>query len=250
MNDSIKSFEIFSKLEEVAEFLLVEAFQYAHAAAEYEVAGIIFGERIMAIDSNSEYPSNHARLFHRWPASLTEWLKDRDKMDEVIADDDTTALLAEAWQSAQLDADSSGKRLSKAHIFTSIDVIGHVINLSACIETVINRKLYLLLESNKLITHHYDSLDRTELLPKILFIFKDEIITKKLYTTRLKHLIKLRNEAVHFKASSVDRLTVTSEELLGIWNEVGDFFELVEGQPTKELMSQLTKEFINKWILN
>jgi hypothetical protein len=106
------------------------------------------------------------------------------------------------------------------------------------------------LESNKLITHHYDSLDRAELLPKILFIFKDEIVTRKLYTTRLKHLIKLRNEAVHYKASSVDRLTVTPEELLGIWNEIGDFFELVEGQPTKELMGELTEEFMNKRILN
>jgi hypothetical protein len=49
-------------------------------------------------------------------------------MDDSIADDDTTALLADAWQSAQLNANSSGKRLSKTHTFSSIDVIGHVIN--------------------------------------------------------------------------------------------------------------------------
>jgi hypothetical protein len=128
INDPIKAFETFSKLEEVAEFLLVEAFKYAHAAAEYEVAGIIFGEQIMSIDSNSEESPNETLLFHKWPTSLTEWLKDRDMMDDSIADDDTTALLADAWQSAQLNANSSGKRLSKTHTFSSIDVIGHVIN--------------------------------------------------------------------------------------------------------------------------
>ncbi|MCG3120036.1 MAG: hypothetical protein ALAOOOJD_02613 [bacterium] len=293
MKERIENFEVFSKFEEVAEFLLLEAFKYVHSAAEYEVAGILFEEFIMSIVQDAETSSDTEQLNnnlptssnknseckdeigntamnntldisndttnskpkqnHEWPISLTEWVKHRDKMIEDVSDDDSTVMLAEAWQTAQQNAGSSDRRLLRTHTFKSIDMIGHIINLSACIEAVINRKLYFLRESNKLDNHHYISLDRTELMPKILFIFKEEIFTKNLFTTRLKHLITLRNEAVHYKESSItgEKLnTVTPEELLGIWGEVATLFELVEGLPTKDFMIDLINEFRDKWLLN
>ncbi len=240
MDDLTKRLYTYSRLEEVASFLLYEAFRHAHFAAEYEVAGLIFGERIMAIEPEPGWipPS--------MPEGLSAWLRDRDKEEGV--DDATIAKLSEAWHSALADAASSGKRLPKTHRFSSTDVIGHVINLSACVESVVNRHLFQLREVGELDTHYYISLDKAEVLPKVLFAFKEEIMSGRLTTSRLRHLISLRNNAVHFKASSVDEVAPTAEELLGIWREVGQLFGLIDGEPTLEQINQRANEFESKWL--
>ena len=85
------------------------------------------------------------------------------------------------------------------------------------------------------------------MIPKILFAFKDEILSKQLPISRLKHLFRLRNQAVHFKASSAKSIRPTVEELLGIWREVAQLLELVEGEPTQQQTNELAGVVAGKW---
>lgn len=240
MDEDSKKLYTFSRLEEIASFLLYEAFKYAHLAAEYEVAGVIFGDRIMSIEPEPGWKPPTT------PENLAGWLQQRDKDDDKS--DATIDRLTEAWHSALADAGSSGRRLPKTHKFTSTDIIGHVINLSACVETVVNRHLFHLREMGRLENYLYNSLDKSELLPKVLFAFKDEILSKTMSVTRLRHLVSLRNNAVHYKEASVDAVTSSGEELLGIWREVSDLVSRVEGEPSKEQVELWSREFENKWL--
>jgi hypothetical protein len=233
----------FGVSEHVASFLLHEAFQFAHQAAAYEVAGELFGERIESIEPEPGWQMPTI------PEELTDWLASRDEIDERLLDPATLERMAEAWVTSQQDAYTSGRKIQKMQELRSItDIVGHVINLGTCIEAVINRHLFLLRESGKLTPDHYIMLDRTEVLPKILFSFKDEIAAKKLHVSRLKYLVSLRNQAVHFRTSSADALAPTCEDLLEVWREVGTVFSLVEGEPTKEDVNELIKEFKNRWV--
>jgi hypothetical protein len=243
MYDARRSFNTFVSLEDVASFLLNEAFRYASLAALHEVASAIFSEHIAEIASNRKpgwSPPPRAQ-------TLSEWLRQRDEM-ELGFTNDALLKLTEISKSAYAEAASSKKYLSKQHRFESTATVGHIISLSACVETVINRQLYLLSESGFLDRQHYNSLDRTELLPKVLFAFKDKITSGKLSITCLRHLVRLRNKAVHFKASSVGSVQPTVEQLIGIWREVGQVFDLSDGRPTKAELDEAVEHFIDKWI--
>jgi hypothetical protein len=230
-------FASFYRLEEAATFFLHDAFEHAYLAAQLEVAGLIFGERIMSIDPEPDWKV----------PPLPTTLPDLLRSEVQVISDATASRLAQAWEEAQITASSSGRRLAKTHAIESIEIVGHIINLSACVESVINRHLFFLRESEKLAAHHYASLDRTETIPKILFAFKDEILSKQFSTSRLKHLFRLRNQAVHFKASSARSIRPTVEELLGIWREVAQLLELVEGEPTQQQINELADAVASKW---
>lgn len=69
-----RPFESYSRLEEVANFFLNEAFRYAYLAAEYEVAGIILGGLIESIDVEPEWKVPDL------PESLPEILKSESSL--------------------------------------------------------------------------------------------------------------------------------------------------------------------------
>lgn len=233
----------FGVSEQVASFLLHEAFKFAHQAAAYEVADVLFGERLESIepDPNWKMPTI--------PEELTDWLANRSAIDKTILDPNTLDSLAEAWFTSLDEAFSCGRKIPKTQQLGSLtDVVGHVINLGTCIEAVINRHLFLLKESGKLTPDHYKMLDRTEVLPKLLFSFKEEIDKKKLHVSRLKYLVSLRNQAVHFRTTSADALVPTCQDLLEVWREVGTVFSLIEGEPSKKEVDALVKGFRSKWI--
>lgn len=229
--------------EHVASFLLYEAFKFGHQAAAYEVAGILFGERIESINPEPGWklPST--------PETLTDWLAQRNEIDDKILDPITSDRLAEAWQSSLRDSYSSGRKIPNTQRLTSTtDIVGLVINLGTCIEAVVNRHLFLLRESGKLARDHYIMLDKTELLPKILFSFKEAISQKKIHISRLKYLVSMRNQAVHFRTSSVDALVPTCEDLFAVWRELGLLLSHIEGEPTKEYLDHLIGKFTTRWI--
>lgn len=183
------------------------------------------------------------------PEELIDWLANRGEIDKTLLDPNTLDLLAEAWFTSLDEAFSSGRKIPKSQQFRSLtDIVGHVINLGTCIEAVINRHLFLLKESGKLTPDHYKMLDRTEVLPKILFSFKEEIDKKKLHVSRLKYLVSLRNQAVHFRTTSADALVPTCQDLLEVWREVGTVFSLIEGEPSKKDVDELVKQFKSKWV--
>lgn len=232
----------FSQFEQVGSFFLHEAFRLAYYSAEYEVAGVIFGESIMSIEPEPGW--DPGTLAETLQLSLEEEEKEKEPDDGDI----TISRLAEAWHLAQAKARSSGIKLSKKHRMTAVDMVGHFINLSACVESAVNRHLFFLRESGKLEDYHYISLDQASVIAKILFAFKDEALSRKLPTSRIKKLFTFRNQAVHFKESSKDSITPTIEELLAIWREVSQLFHLIKGEPTRQDMDNYIQEFKKRWV--
>lgn len=203
------------------------------------MAGLIFGENIMSIEPEPDWipPS--------LPDTLPEILRAQSNTD--VISDATAEKLAQAWHDAQGIAPSSDRKLPRKHEITRIEIVGHVIDLSACVESVINRHLFLLRESDLLDPSVFSSLDRTEVMPKLLFAFKDEFLSKSLRVDRLRNLFRLRNQAVHFKASSASSVQPTVEELLGIWDQLKKVLDLIEGVPTPQYVSELADRVTDKW---
>jgi hypothetical protein len=233
----------FGIAEHVSNFLLHESFQYAHQAAAYEVAGILFGERITSIDPDPSWK------LPEMPESLPEWLKKRQEIDQTILDPTTIERMSDAWQSAQHDAWDSGKEVAHTQILTSVtDVVGYVVNLTVCLESVLNRHLFLLRESNELSPDHFKSVDRAELMPKLLFCFKEQILSRSLHVSRIKQLVSLRNKAVHYRVDGFRSLSLNVGDMLGIWRELGGIFAQTTGEPSKGNIEVLTNGFVNRWV--
>ncbi|AFY71578.1 hypothetical protein Pse7367_3338 [Thalassoporum mexicanum PCC 7367] len=236
----------FGGFEEAAGFLLEEAFRYVYRAAHYEMAEILFGERIWSVN-----PKSLSQTFSDDPMqsiqTLTEYLANRDDVDSLLDEDEDISELSKIWDESQVDALKADQKLSKDTKINAIDIVGHIINLSTCLEAVVNRHLFLQLDSGKLQKVHYNSIDRIELVPKILFLFKKEILDCQINITRIKQLIKLRNKAVHFKHDSRESIAPSVEELLGIWDEFGQIMALVDGEPTQELVLEYKDAMIEKW---
>jgi hypothetical protein len=237
-------YETFGSLEQVAGLLLYTSFTYVYEAASDEVAGIIFGEQLKQIDVNHVLVPGQSRP---QPTSLSEFVQNRHKV-EVKFNEEIMSELGRAWYLAHREAATSGVRLPRRTKLKSRFMVPHVILLAACMETVVNRHLFHLQEAGQLEQHLYQSLDRAEMLPKIMFAFKEEITTGKLRTTNIKHLITLRNHAVHFKESSINAIEPTSEDLLRIWREVAQLFSFIEGDPTAQEVLTLAAEFIRDWL--
>ncbi len=243
--DSWAGLQTFGQFEQFAGYLLWEAFRYAHRAATDQIANELFGERIEAIELESGWIPPALPE----PQSLTEGLRLIDQVTAEVLPDSTAAALRQAWDSANTDAATSGRRLTRAQRLSSTEILAHVIMLATCVEAVVNRRLFQLREIGELDPAHYNSLDRIELLPKILFLFKDEIRSKKLPISAVRHLATLRNGAVHFKGTSIEESAPSVEQLLGMWREVGVLFSLIEGEPTQAQMQEYTEEFTAQWLV-
>lgn len=233
----------FGTAEQVGTFLMEEAFHYVHSAAEYEIASILFGQRIMNIapDPHWEYPEN--------ATSLTDWVERKDELIGKALDPTTAERMSAAWVSSQKDASTCGLRLAKnAKLQSLTDVVGHVVNLTICLESILNRHLYFLVKAGDLDTDSYRSIDRAELMPKLLFCFKNEIAKKNLHVRRIKQLIGFRNHSVHYRIESPDSLLPTSEDLIEIWKQFGNILALTSGEPTQSLLCSYADEYVSRWI--
>ncbi len=240
----INPIEGFTRAEDVAKFLLHEAFHHAHEAASYEVASDLFEQRIMEIEPAPGWQPPSI------PGTLVDWLTQQDDVIENVLDPVTSERMSHAWHSSMADAGASDMRFARTRRLQSLgDIVGHVVNLAVCLEAILNRHLYLLRESGQLDSDHFRIIDRAELMPKLLFCFKEDIVGKQLYVGRLKQLVTFRNLAVHYRVDSADALAPSAEDLLAIWHEFGQVLARTTGEPTQEQLLQYSDQFVARWLL-
>jgi hypothetical protein len=183
------------------------------------------------------------------PNTLLDWLEKRSEIDQNIFDPDTLDQMSEAWQAAQIDALKTDRKIKKSRrLKSTTDIIGHVINLAVCLEAVLNLHLFFLVQSDRLSPENHNSIDKAEIISKLLFCFKEEISSKKLHIDRIKQLIRLRNNSVHYRIDTPDSLNPSVEELLGIWKQLGTLFSLTTGEPTQANIHDLSQKFMERWI--
>jgi hypothetical protein len=227
----------FGTSEHVASVLLHEAFHYAHQAASYEIASDLFSERIVDIEPDPNWP------LPAMPATLADWIARIEEVEEKVLDPVTLQRMSEAWQSSLRDASSSDRKLDRKRKLRSLtDIVGHVVNLTLCLESVLNRQLFFLRESGELAANLYESIDRAELMPKLLFCFKEEILGKRLHVTGIRRLVRLRNKAVHYRLDSPGALIPSSQDLVEIWREFGDVLAHTSGEPTQDDIGSCSQE--------
>ncbi|WP_008313045.1 hypothetical protein [Leptolyngbya sp. PCC 6406] len=240
----INPIESFGSAEYVAQFLLHEAFRYAHDAAAYEVASDIFGEKIRAIevvDPSWEEPE--------MPNNLAEYLEHQARITRDCLDPETLDNLADAWYSSLDFASRSNRKIERSRkLQSTTDMVGHVINLTICLESILNRQLFFLKEIGQLTPELYQSIDRSELMPKLLFCFKEEIFDGRLHISGIKRLVSMRNCSVHYRVDTPKTIQPTIQEIIGIWTQLGNIFSHTAGEPEKAEIQELTKFFLEKWI--
>jgi hypothetical protein len=139
------------------------------------------------------------------------------------------------------------EKLARKDSITSIEFVGHVVNLSAFVECVLNKQLFFEREAGKLDGTSFQALDRSEALPKLLFLFKDEIASRELPIDRIRALFSLRNLAVHFKSFNREQLRATTEELNGIWSQVSRLLAHVKGDPDATYFDGLASKVRQRW---
>ena len=220
LNRNINNFNIG---EEVSNFFLYTAFCYAHEAAIYEVASDLFAEKIMNIDPDPNWQTSQE--FSK-PKSLIDWINKKEILTDNCLDAKTIEKSSKAWYDSLDYAPNSNIKLSKNRQLNSvINVVGHSVNLVICLESILNRHLFIMRESSILSSEHYKYIDRSELMPKLLFGFKDEIISNQLNISRIKLLVKLRNNSVHYRMDRIISLSICIEDCLGIWLQFGNILE-------------------------
>jgi len=221
-------------LELASLFFLEEAFRYIHDSFLQSVKYDIFEDYVEAHNLGK-----HSEL-------------DEDNPSVLVVD-------SEWFEEITANAENSGHKLDKKKTVSSVELIGHVVNLAIFVECILNRQLYYMRKSGGIEEQHYVNLDRTEVISKILFVFKDEVLSRKLSVSRIKHLFRLRNQAVHYKDTSTQSISITVEELLGIWQEIhhllnftnlGSYEKLdfANGRPTQEQFDRKVNTVTNKWI--
>jgi|GEM_PF-1159331 len=234
----------FGIAENVASFLLREAFHYAHEAAIIEVASTLYSERISDINPDPSWK------IPAIPEQLEDWLESQDEITDKILDPETLGKLSDAWRSSLSDAARSGKKLLKTRRFQSTEnMVSHVINLTGCLEASLNRHLYFLRESKQIESFLYKSIDRSELMPKLMFCFKEKIVNKDIDISRIRQLVSFRNSAIHYRIDTPETLKMSTEDLVGIWNQMASIFSLIKGEPTEYYIQELATDFLDKWIL-
>ncbi|MBI9073472.1 MAG: hypothetical protein JEY94_17855 [Melioribacteraceae bacterium] len=226
------------KLEEAGYYFFNEVFYQINEVLSLMVAGEIFGKTILDIEpeSNDKMPS------------IPEHIIDSLNYNGFVLSEHTISKMNGAWARARVDAKHSILKLKRKDKINRIEVLGHIINLSLLVESSLNKQLFLLQESGEIENSIFKSLDRSEVLSKLMFIFKDQILNKSLKIDRIKHLVSLRNQAVHYKASSTKSIDLSIEDLLCIWEQIGELLELVDGHLGKADIMKHKNQLIEKWI--
>jgi hypothetical protein len=257
--------------ERVADFFLRRAFDCMQTALLQTAQAISFLEFLSNLSADTEgnsadFPEeddNEKAIFDdlgielKWednPAhiAIPEHLFDFDESEPRL-------IIIPKWrylQAITYAKVNSSRKLPRNQRIESIHIIGHVVNLAAFIETLSNHKLYYLRAAKKMDEKYYSSMERVQVLPKILFLFKAEILCGQLNIEWIKYLFKMRNHAVHYKGLSDKVLTPTIAELLNIWREIdllleymGVDLEMEEMQvPLNDRFSSYVNKVKTQWL--
>jgi hypothetical protein len=229
----------FHGLEEVALYFVRCAFEEISIAFRDGLADRLFAQKIDGIDA----PENWS--VPALPSDLETWLE----ANIEVLPEETIDAFSNAFDKSHEEAATTELRLAPQDRISSIALVGHVINLAAFVESFMNRQLFYMSETGQLEPDFYKALDRTEAIPKLLFVYKSQIEAKTLSPSRITQLFRLRNKAVHSKAGDREGLTVTVEDLLGIWKAVSQLLDYGKGQPTREDFDDLTSAVSKRWLI-
>jgi len=209
-------------MAEAATFYLNEAFRHVGEAFEYELASHYFGELLSEINptdkdrklaNNANYSSETVELL-------------RSDLGQPLSEE-TISQMSKAWESAQQMARKNTHFFKAKTEVSNISLLGHVNNLGFFIETLVNRHLLFLNMTGKLDDFNYLTLERAQIMNRLIYIFKTELESKKLNLDRVSNLMGLRNKAVHYTPENAKNFKIKLEQLFEIWKQLIRLLELM-----------------------
>lgn len=246
--DNKHNIETYSKLAEATNFFLNEAFHYLNEAFIEELAGLLFSKELEKIDPTDEdreivnklnLPENHIELFQtNIPNTLTE---------------ETIEKMSIAWNKSQHLARIEKHKFSLNHTIKSIELLGHLNNFGFFIETIVNRHLLFLKQSNFLDDYSYSRISKARVMERLIFIFKDDLKENKIHLNEISNLFSLRNKTVHYTPDNAIALKPKILELEQIWKQTVKVIQKLEktemftDDKFSELLNEHIKSIKSKW---
>lgn len=206
--------ETYSKLAIGASFYLEQSFVCIDSALSYEFASILFSKAIEKIDPTKE----DRKLFEKMV--LPESPVDVLQADFANAQSDETAKkMSDLWQLSQLHAQKNKHKFGLDHKIDSIEILGHLNSFGFFFETLINRHLLFLKQSELIDDFSYSRISVARIMERLIYIFKEELSQNNIQINELTNLFKLRNKTVHFTPDNALALKPRISELIKIWNQ-------------------------------
>jgi hypothetical protein len=206
--------DTYSKLELGATFFLQESFHYLHTALKCELASIIFSKELDSIEPSKEdrdlmektsLPDNAVGLLQsNIPDVLTE---------------KTASLMSNTWQESQFRAETEKHKFGLNHRIDSIEILGHLNNFGFFIETLVNRHLLFLNQTEVIDDFSYARISISKIMERLIYIFKDDLNSNKVHLNEITNLFSLRNKTVHFTPDNALALKPKISELIQIWTQ-------------------------------
>lgn len=206
--------ETYSKLGDGASFFLHESFYYLHKSFEYELAGMIFEEKLNSIEPSREDREMISRIII--PKDSIEYL--RSDIPKVFTDK-TAGIMFDSWQNSQLEAENGNFKFLLSHRIDSVYMLGHLNNFGFFIETLMNRHLLFLRQVNMIDEFSYSRISISKIMERIIYIFKDELNNNTIHLNEITNLFSLRNKTVHYTPDNAIALKPKISELIQIWTQ-------------------------------
>lgn len=206
--------DTYSKLELGAAFFLQEAFHHIDTALSYEFASILFSEELDKLE-----PSEADRAIIETidlPNTAVGILQ--SDIPEVLTDE-TLNKMSNYWEQSQLKANTTKHKFGLNHKIDSIEILGHLNNFGFFIETLINRHLLFLKQTNGIDEFSYARISVAKVMERIIYLFKDDLSNGKIHLNEIVNLFSLRNKTVHFTPDNAQALKPRISELIQIWKQ-------------------------------
>ncbi|SHJ77596.1 hypothetical protein [Flavobacterium haoranii] len=241
--------ETYTKLAEGAKFFLDESFKYIDETLISESASLIYSKILDKIEPNEK----DIEIFNTTTFS-DNTIELSQSEEGILLSEETQDAFIKAWQDANTLARKYVIKHQITHKINSIEILGHLNNLGFFIETLTNRHLLFLYQSRIIDDFCYSRISVAKIMERLIFIFKDEIISKKVHLNEITNLFSLRNKTVHYTPDNSILLKPSISELIQIWNQckkIIERFEKIE-KINEEKFSILINAYIdgfkNKWI--
>lgn len=215
-----------SGLDEAAHYFLHQSYKELYSALADERAGLLFNELADAVDVPDDWK------LPELPRSNLELLA----FDGDVIPPETTRALVDAWNEAQREAETSGPKLTREHTVVSVAIAGHVVNLFLCVEAITNKHLLYLREAGEISGDTYKALDSAGVIPRLMFLYRDQVQQGTLHLGHLRTLARMRNDAVHYRGRSRSKLAVKLKTLIDVSTAVGSLLGIVDDTPSEETL--------------
>ncbi len=218
-------------MAEAATFYLDEAFHHVGNAFEYELSSHYFGKLLVEIEPTDE--DRKLSKSANFGTTTIDIL--RSELGQPLSEE-TISKMSYAWESAQQMARKNTHFFKLDTEVSNISLLGHVNNLGFFLETIANRHLLFLSMTGKLDDFNYKTLERAQIMNRLIYIFKGELETDKLHLDRVANLIGLRNKAVHYTPENAKNFKTKLEQLLEIWKQL---IKLLQIMHNRELFNEM-----------